>query len=156
MGILLEYPDQIAKTDADVREQTVSLTGSNAGSQPIDRSVDGQSQAATVAFIGSGNYSTAVLIPAFKAGGARMKTVASSGGVSGVHAGRKFGFEATTTDTASVFADPSINAVVITTRHDSHASLVCKALRAGKHVFVEKPLALRLHEIVEIQQAHAK
>ena len=156
LGILLEYPDQIAKTDADVREQTVSLAGSNAGSQPIDRSVDGQSPTATVAFIGSGNYSTAVLIPAFKAGGARMKTVASAGGVSGVHAGRKFGFEATTTDTASVFADPSINAVVITTRHDSHASLVCKALRAGKHVFVEKPLALRLDEIVEIQQAHAE
>ena len=154
LGILLEYPDQIAKADAEVREQTVSLTGSNVGSQPIDRSVDGQSQAATVAFIGSGNYSTAVLIPAFKAGGARMKTVASAGGVSGVHAGRKFGFEATTTDTASVFADPSINAVVITTRHDSHASLVCKALRAGKHVFVEKPLALRLDEIAEIQQAH--
>ena len=156
LGILLEYPDQIAKADAEVREQTVSLAGSNAGSQPIDRSVVGQSPTATVAFIGSGNYSTAVLIPAFKAGGARMKTVASAGGVSGVHAGRKFGFEATTTDTTSVFADPSINAVVITTRHDSHASLVCKALRAGKHVFVEKPLALRLDEIAEIQQAHAE
>jgi predicted dehydrogenase/threonine dehydrogenase-like Zn-dependent dehydrogenase len=156
LGILLEYPDQTVKTDTKVREQTVSLAGSDAGIQPVDRSVDRQSPTATVAFIGSGNYSTAVLIPAFKAGGARMKTVASAGGVSGVHAGRKFGFEATTTDTASVFADPSIDAVVITTRHDNHASLVCKALRAGKHVFVEKPLALRLDEIAEIQQAHAE
>jgi predicted dehydrogenase/threonine dehydrogenase-like Zn-dependent dehydrogenase len=156
LGILLEYPDQTVKTDTKVREQTVSLAGSDAGIQPVDRSVDRQSPTATVAFIGSGNYSTAVLIPAFKAGGARMKTVASAGGVSGVHAGRKFGLEATTTDTASVFADPSIDAVVITTRHDNHASLVCKALRAGKHVFVEKPLALRLDEIAEIQQAHAE
>jgi predicted dehydrogenase len=156
LGILLQYPDQTAKTDAQVREQTVSLANSTDGSETIDRSVDWEPSTATVAFIGSGNYSTAVLIPAFKAGGARMKTVASAGGVSGVHAGRKFGFEATTTDTASVFDDPAINAVVITTRHDSHASLVCKALRAGKHVFVEKPLALRLDEIAEIQQAHAE
>ena len=112
--------------------------------------------AATVAFIGSGNYSTAVLIPAFKAAGARMKTVASAGGVSGVHAGRKFGFEQTTTDTASVFADPEVNAVVITTRHDSHGAMVCKALRAGKHVFVEKPLALRMDEVEEVERAHAE
>jgi predicted dehydrogenase len=73
-----------------------------------------------------------------------------------VHAGRKFGVEDTTTDTAGVFADPSVNAVVITTRHDSHASMVCKALRAGKHVFVEKPLALRADEICEVERAHAE
>jgi predicted dehydrogenase/threonine dehydrogenase-like Zn-dependent dehydrogenase len=142
LGILLEYPTESAKPDAQVRTQSVTLAPKGSGS-------------ATVAFIGSGNYSTAVLIPAFKSAGARMKTVASAGGVSGVHAGRKFGFEQTTTDTASVFADPEIDAVVITTRHDSHASMVSKALRAGKHVFVEKPLALRTDEVAEIEQAYA-
>jgi len=142
LGILLEYPTESAKPDAQVRTQSVTLAPKGSGS-------------ATIAFIGSGNYSTAVLIPAFKSAGARMKTVASAGGVSGVHAGRKFGFEQTTTDTASVFADPEIDAVVITTRHDSHASMVSKALRAGKHVFVEKPLALRADEVVEIEQAYA-
>jgi predicted dehydrogenase len=91
-----------------------------------------------------------VLIPAFKAAGARLKTVASSGGVSGLHAGRKFGFEATTTDTASVFADAQVSAVVVTTRHDSHAGFVLQALTAGKHVFVEKPLCLTLGELKEI------
>jgi predicted dehydrogenase len=143
LGILLEYPSKAAKPDAQVRTQTVKLAPAGTGT-------------ATVAFIGSGNYSTAVLIPAFKAAGARMKTVASAGGVSGVHAGRKFGFEQTTTDTASVFADPEVNAVVITTRHDSHGAMVCKALRAGKHVFVEKPLALRMDEVEEIERAHAE
>jgi predicted dehydrogenase/threonine dehydrogenase-like Zn-dependent dehydrogenase len=142
LGILLEYPTESAKPDAQVRAQSVTLAPKGTGS-------------ATIAFIGSGNYSTAVLIPAFKSAGARMKTVASAGGVSGVHAGRKFGFEQTTTDTASVFADPEIDAVVITTRHDSHASMVCKALRAGKHVFVEKPLALRADEVAEVEQAYA-
>ncbi len=104
-----------------------------------------------VAFVGAGNYATALLMPAFKAAGARFKVVASRGGVSGVHAGRKFAFEETTTNTDSIFSDPEVNAVVIATRHDSHARLVCQALRAGKHVFVEKPLYLT-H--AELQQLH--
>jgi predicted dehydrogenase len=102
-------------------------------------------------FIGSGNYATAVLIPAFKATGAALHCVASSGGVSGVHAGRKFGFAETTTDTDRVFEDGAANTVVISTRHDSHARLVMRALRAGKHVFVEKPLCLTLAELGEIE-----
>ena len=143
LGILLDYPSEATKPEAIVRQQTVRLSPAGHG-------------AVSLAFIGSGNYSTAVLIPAFKSAGARLRTVASAGGVTGVHAGRKFGFEDTTTDTAGVFADPSVNAVVITTRHDSHASMVCKALRAGKHVFVEKPLALRADEICEVERAHAE
>ena len=143
LGILLEYPDAAAKPESEVLRQTVALRPAGTGS-------------ATVAFIGSGNYSTAVLIPAFKQAHARLKTVASAGGVSGVHAGRKYGFEETTTDTASVFADPQVDAVVIATRHDSHASMVCKALRAGKHVFVEKPLALTRVEVDQIAAAHAE
>ena len=104
-----------------------------------------------VSFIGSGNYATAVLIPAFKATGAALHCVASSGGVSGVHAGRKFGFAETTTDTDRVFEDSATNTVVISTRHDSHARLVMRALLAGKHVFVEKPLCLTLEELAEIE-----
>ena len=143
LGILLEYPEPAAKPEAEVRRQTVALRPAGTGT-------------ATVAFIGSGNYSTAVLIPAFKQAQARLKTVASAGGVSGVHAGRKYGFEETTTDTASVFADPAVDAVVIATRHDSHAGMVCKALRAGKHVFVEKPLALTHAEVDQVAAAHAE
>jgi predicted dehydrogenase/threonine dehydrogenase-like Zn-dependent dehydrogenase len=142
LGILLEYPDAEVKPDEVVCRPTVVLAPASQGS-------------AAVAFVGSGNYSTAVLIPAFKSAGARLKTVASAGGVSGLHAGRKFGFEATTTDTASVLADPEVAAVVVTTRHDNHASMVCKAVRAGKHVFVEKPLALRLNEVAEVEGALA-
>ncbi len=66
----------------------------------------------------------------------------SSGGVSAVHAGRKYGFEQASTDAASVVRDPAINTLVVATRHDSHARYVCDALAAGKHIFVEKPLAL--------------
>ncbi len=107
----------------------------------------------TVSFIGSGNYASGVLIPAFKTAGARLVAVASSGGVSGVHAGKKFGFARTTTDTEALFADGDSDALVITTRHDSHARMVLQGLAAGKAVFVEKPLCLTLGELGEIEVA---
>ena len=151
LGILLEYPTVEEKPDKILRHSTVSLL--------TDPQLSGHAKrdtAVVVAFIGAGNYATAVLIPAFKAAGVRFKVVASSGGVSALHAGRKFGFEEATTDTDSIFADPQVNAVVIATRHDNHARLVCQALRAGKHVFVEKPLALTLDELAEIEHVYAE
>lgn len=138
LGILLEYPGGRAAP-----ARTVPLPAAEA--EPVARG-----RRASVSFIGSGNYATAVLIPAFKAAGARLATVASSGGVSGLHAGRKFGFAQATTDTPAVFADAGTDVVVITTRHDSHARLVLQALKAGKHVFVEKPLCLTREELDEI------
>ncbi len=146
LGILLQYPALAQQPDAALRRATVPLAA------PVGR-VSSLARTATVAVIGSGNYATAVLIPAFKAAGAALKTVASSGGVSGLHAGRRHGFEQTTTATDEVFADPQVNAVVVTTRHDSHAAFVLKCLAAGKHVFVEKPLCLTSQELAEIVAA---
>jgi predicted dehydrogenase len=148
LGIVLEYPGGELQC---LREQTIavaaSLPGAGAGIG-VDAST---SRAAAVSFIGAGNYATGVLIPAFKAAGARLVAVASSGGVSGVHAARKFGFAQTTTDTEALFTDPRSAALVITTRHDSHARMVLQALAAGKAVFVEKPLCLTLDELAEIR-----
>lgn len=144
LGILLAYPGlEITRAARTVSLQAVGATDavSKAGK-------------ATVSFIGSGNYATAVLIPAFKEAGAHLRSVASSAGVSGVHAGRKYGFDKTTTDTNSIFSDEVTNAVVITTQHDSHAHFVLQALRSGKHVFVEKPLCLTIPELVEIESAY--
>lgn len=145
LGILLQYPDAQAKTLDEVRKQTVKLVESN------------QTKAAdkvSVGFIGSGNYATQVLIPAFKNTGANMVSVASSAGISGVHAGKKNNFDETTTDTEGLIANPDINTVVITTRHNSHARFVCDLLKAGKHVFVEKPLALQLDELATIEKVY--
>ncbi len=108
-----------------------------------------------MSFIGSGNYATAILIPAFRAAGASLDTVVSNAGVSAMHAGRKFGFRRVSTDVDSVLSDPSVNAIVVSTRHDSHARYVNLALAAGKHVFVEKPLCLTLEELASIEQAFA-
>lgn len=148
LGILLKYHSRNEKPDIVLRDSTVSLADF--------RPVSGIGRPVSVAFVGSGNYATAVLIPAFKEAGARMRSVASSAGVSGVHAGKKYGFEETTTDTNRLFADPDVDALVITTRHNSHARFVIKALDAGKHVFVEKPLCLTLAELEEIEGAYVK
>jgi predicted dehydrogenase/threonine dehydrogenase-like Zn-dependent dehydrogenase len=145
LGILLEYPGIKLTQQAHTVQLRVPLCSS-----PFPaRREEG------VSFIGSGNYATAVLIPAFKATGARLRSVASSSGVSGVHAGRKFGFEETTTDTDRLFADSETSIIVVTTRHDSHARFVKQALQAGKHVFVEKPLCLTLDELVAIDSQFA-
>lgn len=146
LGILLEYPSLNEKSDTEVRNSTVGLADS--------RAVPGVGRPASVAFVGSGNYATAVLIPAFQKAGARMRSVASNAGVSGVHAGKKYGVEETTTDTSRLFADPEVDALVITTRHNSHARFVLQALEAGKHVFVEKPLCLTLAELEDIEAAY--
>lgn len=140
LGILLAYGGD---TRSDAGQRTVALNAV----------VPDASGRAAVSFIGSGNYATAVLIPAFKETGAVLRTVASNAGVSGTHAARKFGFEESTTDIERIFADERTNAVVISTRHDSHARLAVQALAAGKHVFVEKPLCLTLDELAQIEQA---
>jgi predicted dehydrogenase len=142
LGILLEYPGELVRSESVVRASTVVVSPAGKGT-------------ASIAFVGAGNYSTAVLIPAFRASGARLKTVVSAAGVSSLHAARKFGFESATTETQSVYRDTAIDAVVITTRHDMHASMVCDAIRAGKHVFVEKPLALTAAQVDEIESVHA-
>jgi len=148
LGILLEYGSIGTQSKEVSRVSRVNL--------PVSTGATVISGQPPVAFIGSGNYATAVLIPAFKAAGARLVSVASSGGVSGVHAGRKYGFSETTTDTDSLFTRQDVDALVVTTRHDTHARFVMRALSAGKHIFVEKPLCLTLEELGQIESAYAQ
>jgi predicted dehydrogenase len=110
----------------------------------------------TIGVIGSGNYAGRVLIPAFRETAAELKVVASTNGLSAAYVARKNGIELATTDTAVILGDAAINTVIIATRHDSHARYVCEALAAGKHVFVEKPLAIANDEVTAIQRAYAQ
>jgi predicted dehydrogenase len=106
--------------------------------------------------IGSGGYATRFLLPALKESGCRLHTVVSSGGVSAAEAARKFGAEQASSDAAAAIDDDSVNTVVIATRHNTHADLVVQALSAGKHVFVEKPLAINSDQLDELQAAYVK
>lgn len=103
-----------------------------------------------VGFIGSGNYALRSLLPSLKKTPAILNTVCSSGGITAAYGARKFNFQKSTTDFKNIIGHPEINTVFIVTRHNSHADLICKALRAGQNVFVEKPLALSQEEIDNI------
>ena len=76
--------------------------------------------------------------------------VATNRSLSAMNAQRKFGFAAASTDVDAVLTDQAIDAVFVVTRHSSHAELTCRALEAGKAVFVEKPLALSGEEVERI------
>jgi len=78
--------------------------------------------------------------------------IASSGGLHAQHAGKKFGFGYAASNDDTILNDPNINTVAILTRHNTHADLVLKALKAGKHVFVEKPLAINSAQLSTISQ----
>jgi len=98
--------------------------------------------------LGAGLFANSVLLPSIKkVDGVQLVGIASSGGLHAQHAGKKFGFKYATSSDDEIINDPNINTVAILTRHDSHAELVVKALKAGKHVFVEKPLAINSDQL---------
>ena len=141
LGVLLHYSLQDQPT-----LQNKSITLSNTDNDPSAQVVIG--------CLGAGNYASRVLIPAFKSTGVKLDTIVTSGGITAVHHGRKNNFLKASTEANSIFESPAINTVVIATRHNQHATQICEALRAGKHVFVEKPLGLSHKEVDEIETAY--
>jgi predicted dehydrogenase/threonine dehydrogenase-like Zn-dependent dehydrogenase len=102
-----------------------------------------KSEIGNLGVLGAGNFANAVLLPAIKqAGDISFVGIASAGGLHAQVAGKKFGFQYAASTDEEIINDPNINTVAILTRHDTHADLVVKALKAGKNVFVEKPLAI--------------
>jgi predicted dehydrogenase/threonine dehydrogenase-like Zn-dependent dehydrogenase len=101
--------------------------------------------------IGAGNFTSSTIIPGMKAANAQIKTIASAGGLSAKMMAKKGGIAAATSDYKSILSDQEIDTVMITTRHDLHASMVLESIRAGKNVFVEKPLCLTNDELVQIE-----
>ena len=141
LGLILNYASPSG--EAEDAQGTVSV-------RPTRVPRPSHSEELSVGFIGAGDYAHRVLMPAFQKAGCRLVTVASRRGLTAAIRGRIFGFEQASTDPQEVFNDPLIDVVVIATRHDTHADLVCRALKAGKHVFVEKPLALTNRELDEV------
>jgi len=111
-------------------------------------------KAAVLGIIGAGNFTKMTMLPALKKAKGNLHTIASSGGVSGTALARKFGFNHSTTDYNTILGNPDIDTVIITTRHNSHATLAIEALDAGKHVFVEKPLALNDEQLDSVVKAY--
>jgi predicted dehydrogenase len=104
--------------------------------------------------IGAGLFANATLLPAIKkVDGIDLVGIASASGLHAQHAAKKFGFAYAASSEDQIINDPDINTVAILTRHDTHAELVLKALQAGKHVFVEKPLAINVEQLEQITES---
>jgi predicted dehydrogenase/threonine dehydrogenase-like Zn-dependent dehydrogenase len=107
-----------------------------------------------IGVLGAGNFASAVMLPALKAiPSFDLVGIASASGMSAKHAAGRFGFDYATSDEAQILNDPQVEIVAILTRHNLHARQVSAALRAHKHVFCEKPLALNRAELEAIQEA---
>jgi predicted dehydrogenase/threonine dehydrogenase-like Zn-dependent dehydrogenase len=152
VGVLLEYPAPSAEGPPKAATSMV-----RAGSVPSAAAPRGRSDGRlAIGFIGAGNYASGTLLPRLVGlPNAYLAHVATTRSLSAVNAQRRFGFTTASTNADAVLEDKSLDAIFIVTRHHTHADLVCRALRTGNAVFVEKPLALTREELDRIVEVVA-
>ena len=141
LGIVLTYPETVPTLQRTVNTRDL-----------VPATIGGAGQA-TVGVIGAGNFATVVMLPALAKSGATLQMVASSQGTSAAVAAQKFKFAQATSETSAIWQNEAVDTVFVLTRHNSHARLVVEGLAAGKHVFVEKPLALNREELAQVEAA---
>src|SRR5205823_3515225 len=143
LGVVLHY-------ESDHDSQTrIPIVARKAAAAPAAKSV-------CVGLIGAGNYARAMLLPHFKSAGVELQSVATASGVTARAVAEKFGFRYCVSGADEVLADEEVNLIVIATRHDTHAELARRSLERGRHVFVEKPLALNDLELDSVIAAAAQ
>jgi predicted dehydrogenase len=139
LGVLLTYP-----VDTPTGSQVVRFNVQASKRENV----------VTLGVLGAGLFANATLLPAIKKiPNVELVGIASAGGLHAQHSAKKFGFAYATSNDDDILNDPKINTVAILTHHDTHADLVLKALQAGKHVFVEKPLAINNEQLDAITGA---
>jgi polar amino acid transport system substrate-binding protein len=143
LGILIEYD---ASKKIDRTERKIDLKVSATNHKP---------SAVNIGFIGAGSYAHSHLLPSIpKNNDISLKGVMSATGTSSRYAAERYGFDFCTTNAKDIIENDDINTVFIATRHDSHAKYVMESLKAGKHVFVEKPLCLKIEELDDIRKCY--
>jgi predicted dehydrogenase/threonine dehydrogenase-like Zn-dependent dehydrogenase len=144
LGVLITYSAHASET------RTLELKGK--GTAPSA----GGTRSLAVGLLGAGTFAMGTLLPAIQqVSDTTLLGVCAANGSHARHAAEKFGFRYCATDQDKIIHDPAINTVVISTRHHLHAAQVLAALRAGKHVFCEKPLCLSEEELAEIVGAYS-
>jgi len=145
IGVLITYP----ATEKLLGKHKVELKTS------LKKSSIQKKKMVGVGVIGAGLFATTTLLPILnREKRVKLKGIATTTGYKGWHAGKKFGFEYCTTDYRELLDDPDIDLIMILTRHGSHSNFVIEALRAGKHVYVEKPLAIHEEQLRAIIEAY--
>jgi len=140
LGIVLSY-DATGSEAQEARRITLKQTTPVAGQIRLS-------------FYGAGNYATATLLPPIVASGqVALNGLATASGRSAQGVASRFGFNFCTGETQELLGDDT-DALVIATRHDTHASAVVMSLLAGKHTYVEKPLGLTVEELAAVRRAH--
>jgi predicted dehydrogenase/threonine dehydrogenase-like Zn-dependent dehydrogenase len=144
IGVVLEYPGDRAAV-ASGRIEMAPPVG------PPRRDM------VRLGVVGAGNFATRILLPAL-AEDERVSFVgvSTASGVTARRVAERFGFAHATSDSEELIEDPNLDAVLIATRHDSHAALAARALRAGKTVFCEKPLATTWPDLEDVAAAYAE
>ena len=140
LGVLITYPEPADQSRViKIADQTgVRRTGS-----------------LSIGLLGTGNFALSILLPTLKkVGGIEFIGVCNINGSRGRYAAEKFGFQYCTTDETEILKDNRISAVLIATRHHLHAHQIMAALKAGKHVFCEKPLCLKEEELADIVRCY--
>lgn len=136
---ILQYNNGEVKPDSKIAIETVPFSGSKG----------------IIGIIGAGNFTSATLLPKLSKSTKNLKYIASLDGLSAADLARRFKVANVTSDYKLILNDNEVDLVIITTRHNAHSELVIESVKAGKNVFVEKPLSLNLDElnrIVEVSQ----
>jgi predicted dehydrogenase/threonine dehydrogenase-like Zn-dependent dehydrogenase len=115
-----------------------------------------QKKKGVISIVGAGNFTSAIILPTLKKLNADIKYIASSGGLSSTLLAKKHQIAKSTSNYKEILEDGDTDLIFITTRHDTHASMVLESIKAGKDIFVEKPLALKLKELEEIISLYNK
>lgn len=138
LGVLLKYSNEKQETSRRVEFPSI---------------VHRPSSIVKLGVLGAGLFANSTLLPVLKNNkDFQLVGIASSGGLHAQHSGKKFGFQYATSSEDEIINDKNINTVAILTRHDTHADLVVRALKEGKNVFVEKPLAINSAQLSAISK----
>jgi predicted dehydrogenase/threonine dehydrogenase-like Zn-dependent dehydrogenase len=144
LGVLIHYTE---RESADPEPARVTLRGHR--QSPGER--------INYALVGAGAFGTTMLVPQMRKRADRyfLRGVVSRTGTQGSNFARDNQVEILSSDLDAILRDPGFQLVVIATRHHEHADQVVRSLAAGKHVFVEKPLAISWEELERVVTAHS-
>ncbi|HYJ47478.1 MAG TPA: bi-domain-containing oxidoreductase, partial [Pyrinomonadaceae bacterium] len=144
LGIVLQYDTE---RELESRVENKSRAARTMSASPV------RAETVRAGLIGAGLYAQSVLLPHYKESGVEFRAVMTATGVTARDLAEKYGFNYCASSADEILDDADVNLVVVATRHDLHAELARRALIRGKHVFVEKPLALNEEELAGVVEA---